>query len=264
MNSISVSSKITVFVEDELTREYLSTIWAFSLSKLSIICAGNINTVRNLVAYHRANNDICFGIVDRDYRWADSDNNGHIFTLKRHEIENYCLDVKAMHKSSFNAKQNLSESRIGDIIGLFVNERKFWFACCYLLHKLDLLVKEGFPPHPPQTNIIDSQSIIAYINNCGYHADVTNRLNNINSTGIEAYVSGILADIEKHYTQNQQMVFFPGKEVFRHIRGYLGSNYADGRTMDIDMAKEIGDYQVKTRSIPRELVLIEQEVMRGN
>lgn len=112
MNSNSridnASLKISVYVEDSLTKEYLSIIWADALSSLDIKVAGNANAVKSLVAYKNANNSVCWGIVDRDFRWDTQAIRNSIYTFDRHEIENYLLDAEAISNSTFNAKQRLT------------------------------------------------------------------------------------------------------------------------------------------------------------
>ncbi len=254
--------RIKVYVEDSLTKEYLSIIWADSLSTLNIDVAGNVIAVRSLVAYENANKEACWGIVDRDYRWDAPAKKYNIFTLRKHEIENYLLDAKAISKSDFNAKQKLPEDAIQTKIDSFIRDNKFWFACCYLLSKLNLSVTEQFPPNPIRTRILDAQAIIAYINESGYHQSVSEKLRTIDPQLIAAHVSKIIQDIEMIYTDNKQHDLFSGKEVFRDIRGILpGSNYADRQTMDIDLAKEIADYQVKAKRVPEELTSIKETIL---
>jgi hypothetical protein len=261
-NQSITSQRITVFVEDSLTKEYLSIIWADSLSALDIKVAGNVSAVRSLVAYNNANRGDCRGITDRDYRWDASDYTNNIFTLRKHEIENYLLDARAISKSDFNANMGLTEDAIRIKIDSFIRENKFWFACCYLLSKLNLLVTGQFPPNPNRTRILDAQTIIEYINESGYHQSLLEKLQTIDPKLIAAHVSGIVNEIEQVYSTQKQHDLFPGKEVFRYIRGILpGSNYADKLTMDIDLAKEIADNQVKAKRVPEELISIKENIL---
>ncbi len=255
---------IKVYVEDALTKEYLSIIWADSLSALNIKVAGNVFAVRSLVAYENADKQACWGIVDRDYRWDAPTSKNNIFTLSKHEIENYLLDAKAISQSDFNAKQKLSEDAIQTRIDTFIIDNKFWFACCYLLSKLNLLVTQDFPPNPNRTIILDTQAILRYINDSGYHQSVSEKLQTIDPKLIASHVSDIVKEIEQVYIDDEQHDLFPGKEVFRDIRGTLpGSNYADKLTMDIDLAKEIAVYQVKANRIPVELTSIKNSMLRN-
>ncbi len=266
MNSNSnpnrATRRIAVYVEDSLTKEYLSIIWADSLSALNIIVAGNVSAVRSLVTYNNANNGVCWGVTDRDHRWDAPKSKSNIFTLSKHEIENYLLDAKAISKTNFNAKEKLSEDAIRARIDSFIRDSKFWFACCYLLSKLNLSVTGQFPSNPNITRILDAKTIIEYINESGYHKSVSEKLRTIDPKLIAAHVSEIVKDIDQIYTDNKQHDLFPGKEVYRDIRGILpGSNYADRQTMDIDLAKEIGDYQVKAKRVPEEFTFVKETIL---
>jgi len=91
---------------------------------------------------------------------------------------------------------------------------------------------------------------------------VSEKLQKIDPRLIEGHVRQIISSIEQIYVSNKHHALFPGKEVFRSIRGILpGSNYTDGRKMDLDLAKEIAEYQVLHKRIPKELVKIKETIL---
>lgn len=144
----------------------------------------------------------------------------------------------------------------------FIRDNKLWFACCYFLSKLHLSITRQFPTNPGCTEILNAQSIIDYINSSGYYQSAMEIIQALAPAQIDMQVNSAIAKIEQIYDNNKQFFLFPGKEVFRDIRGVLpGSNYADSQTMDIDLTKEIAAYQVKNKGIPEELTKIKHTIL---
>ena len=132
---------VVVFVEDQLTLHYLEIIWQRELAMLNIVCAGSRDLVYEFTRNYQENKFDCWGIVDLDYNWNRSFKAQRIIRLQKHEIENYLLDSNAIYQSDFNYKKTgnnkkHSENEIETKISAFMNENRYWFACCYVLNKI--------------------------------------------------------------------------------------------------------------------------------
>jgi hypothetical protein len=97
LGAMFAAAPIVVWVEDSLTRDYLSKAWNDDLD-IVFFLAGNSAAVRPIVETARGEGiNHVFGIVDRDLgttnraKWP----NVMIFRLPRHELENYLLDQAA-------------------------------------------------------------------------------------------------------------------------------------------------------------------------
>jgi hypothetical protein len=92
---------INLWVEDELTREYLSEIW--NDPSVAFLIGGGNEGVRAIVEdAEKAGYRSVFALVDRDYRpsnqagWLDPSKTFRTFILPVHEVENYLLDAAAL------------------------------------------------------------------------------------------------------------------------------------------------------------------------
>jgi hypothetical protein len=252
----------TIFVEDELTRQYLSELWRFQLSSLHFVTAGSILSVKSLAKSYKDRELKCWGIVDRDYRWTAEHIRNNVITLQKHEIENYLLDPESIHHSDFNYNLKLSQDDIADRIKDFVNNSKYWFTCCYILADLDLTLRKGFPPAPKNSEITDIDSIVCYITNSRFTEDLANKLHNIKQDKLQNYVQDKLNRIEEIYQTERHIDLFPGKTVLNNIRSVLHRNsYSNSQASNIDFAKEIAQKQLERKRIPEELLQIREAIL---
>ena len=95
------SGQINLWVEDDLTRAYLSALWNDSAVKF-LIGGGRDGVVAILRDAHDAGYTNVFGVIDRDHGrsnhgdWLKPSRTIRTFVLPRHEIENYLLDTSAL------------------------------------------------------------------------------------------------------------------------------------------------------------------------
>lgn len=197
--SISVYSNLAlVFVEDEITKAYLNEIYRPNLALIRIENAGNLQNVRSLVDYHK-DKQPCFGIVDRDYRWSKASKQGNIYMLSKHEIENYMLDAESIAQSTFNAKKRLSPDRISKRIDDFLEAKRMWFTCCYILAELNIRINQGFPHNPKLSEIQDSAAIVRYLAESKFDKRLDEVVQSINPSQINQLVNSAVQDIERIY-----------------------------------------------------------------
>ena len=151
---------INLWVEDALTREYLSTLWN-DPSVFFLVGGGNEGVraiVKDADEVGFAN---VFGLTDRDFRptnkpgWNDPNRTFRTFVLPVHEIENYLLDSRSLRSSLFN-NRGLSETDIQTIIEEAAGRLCWWAACREVVAELKRRFREPFVIDPPCT--LNSQS----------------------------------------------------------------------------------------------------------
>lgn len=198
----------------------------------------------------------------RDFRWNTEHIRNNVITLKKHEIENYLLDPEAIYRSDFNHNSKLSQAEIEGRIESFILANKFWFACCYLLADLDLLLRQGFPAIPNTSLIVDGDSIVRYLTDNGFIENLALKLQNLEHNQIETYVQDKLEEVEKVYQAGNQYDLFPGKEALNNIRSFLhGSSLLASQATIIDLAKDIADKQIESNRVPKELQQIRDIIL---
>lgn len=256
----------TIFVEDELCKQYLSEIWKKDLTLLNIVCAGSKDRVISLTSFYLEQEQSCWGIVDRDFNWDNKQNPNHIFVLDKHEIENYLLDPEAIYESDFNILKKTSrrKSSISDIdnaIRQFTIDKRMWFASCFILFQIRRRLNSVFPKNPAISKIEDIESIIHYIENSDLIKRIEILLNEINGESLKSFVSKNISIIDKIYSDSKAVDLFPGKQVFMHIKSTLpGTSYIKSSAIDLDLAKQIGRFQYQNNSIPQEFLQIRDRI----
>src|SRR5271157_1096717 len=150
---------INLWVEDALTREYLSTLW--NDPSVFFLVGGGNEGVRAIVKdAEEAGFANVFGLTDRDFRptnkpgWNDPNRTFRTFVLPVHEIENYLLDSRSLRSSLFN-NRGLSETDIQTIIEEAAGRLCWWAACRDVVAELKRRFREPFVADPPCT--LDSQ-----------------------------------------------------------------------------------------------------------
>ena len=112
---------INLWVEDELTRAYLSAVW--NSPAVAFFIGGGNEGVRAIVKdAEESGFTNVFALIDRDFRqtnkpgWSDPKKTSRTFVLPVHEIENYLLDAGALAESRFNNLKK-TENQIKTIMG---------------------------------------------------------------------------------------------------------------------------------------------------
>ena len=106
---------INLWVEDELTREYLSAVWNDPTAVFFLIGGGNEGVGAVVKDAESAGFANVFGLIDRDFRpttnrshWSSPVKTFRTFVLPVHEIENDLLDPEALVASRLNTLRRTS------------------------------------------------------------------------------------------------------------------------------------------------------------
>jgi len=254
---------INLWVEDALTREYLSTLW--NDPSVFFLVGGGNEGVRAIVKdADEAGFANVFGLTDRDFRptnkpgWNDPNRTFRTFVLPVHEIENYLLDSRSLRSSLFN-NRGLSETDIQTIIEEAAGRLCWWAACREVVAELKRRFREPFVIDPPCT--LNSQSAAKdHICNSPWFQKLDTESARTKESDIDQLLNDRYQEAQNRLKDGTWRIEFAGKEIFHET----GSRIFD-RTMnrgynptpadfDIDLAKDIAVSQVASGSRPTDLV----------
>ena len=175
LRSLYSTRKIVVWVEDELTKEYLSALWRDK--RIGFAVAAGREGVSALTNDARSGSDQrtnVFGVRDKDFGetnfpdWTNPDT--YLFILPRHEIENYLLDwdaLKAYGDERLGTDARKQVKRDAREIERRVKKRAakltWWAACKKMLSELHAELASEFPRDPTQEEITCLVGALNYI-----------------------------------------------------------------------------------------------------
>jgi hypothetical protein len=253
---------INLWVEDALTREYLSTLW--NDPSVFFLVGGGNEGVRAIVKdAEEAGFANVFGLTDRDFRptntsaWIDPLKTFRTFVLPVHEIENYLLDSAALCGSRFS-NTGLDQTQIQSMLEAAAGRLCWWGACRQVVAELKRRFREPFVSDPPRT-LASQGEAKAHICDSSWFKKLASE----SARTEESHIDQLLADgftlAQSQLNDGSWRTHFAGMEIFRdigsricdrtRITGYLPK----GVEFDVDLAKDIAASQVASSSIPLDL-----------
>jgi len=255
---------INLWVEDDLTREYLSALWGDDPDVFFLVGGGN-EGVRAVVEDARtAGFSNVFGLTDRDFRptnkprWNDPGKTFRTFVLPVHEIENYLLDPAALHASRLNNRA-LTESQIDGHLNAAAARLCWWEACREVIAEVKHRFRDEFVPDPPRT-LSSHAEASDHVCKSTWFSKLASECAKTSAPEIEQLLTASHSQALQQIQDATWRVDFAGKEVFHDI----GSRICDRTTIrgysptalefDIDLAKDVAASQVASASVPIDLV----------
>ena len=251
---------INLWVEDELTRAYLSEIW--NEPGITYLIGGGNEGVRAIVEdAEKAGYPNVFALVDRDYRpsnqawWHDPNKTFRTFILPVHEVENYLLDATAFANCRYH-NRGLSIAQIVAFLSQAASRLCWWVACRDAVAELKRRFRDGFIPDPKQS-VIDETAARTCICRSPWFQKLARRGESI-GRGRRPSTPRFRnhAAASNRLTDGTWRDDFAGKEVLRDV----GSRICDRTTIVrfpasdtefySDLAKEIAAWQVANNTVP--------------
>jgi hypothetical protein len=252
--------KAHVWVEDIITEQYLSEIWQDSSIVFHV--GGGNQTIRAVAhaAVSQGHPNV-LGIIDRDYgqtnfnQWTNPASTARVLSLPVHELENYLLDSDALAGCVLN---NLGRTpaaidmHIRHVAGLY----EWQVSAAQVIAEWRDAFQSDFPAHPSRVEAADNLTTQAYLQGAPWYAALSARANTVTAAGEPATTLAV-----KYAMTNTWLLGgdwkerFPGKEIFRDVRGYiydpaaLGA-LAGGIQPDTDVAKAVATWQRNNTRIP--------------
>lgn len=258
------SGQINLWVEDDLTRSYLSALWSDPAVKFLI--GGSRNGV---IAILQDSEDSgytnVFGLIDRDHGktnyadWFVPTRTFRRFILPRHEIENYLLDSPALQGCKFN-KHNRSVEDIDQFLNKTAQGRCWWMACCDVVSQIRELFFDKFIKHP-KTHPDDTEAAAREsITQTEWFKALQDKTSKMSEANVHELLSKAHKQAITALETDDWRSMFAGKEIVRAVGGFI-FNHSKNPTykrspavFESDLAKGVAAWQVKHEAIPQELV----------
>jgi hypothetical protein len=249
---------INLWVEDSLTSEYLKDVWG--ISNLLCLISGSSDSVEPAVKDAQRNGVTnVFGVVDRDFYETNYANWGNpemrYFVLPVHELENYLIDPAALAGCDAN-NNNRTEAEIAARMRDRALKLLWWMACRHTMKRLRRICWDNFIPVPKASQVTDLRSACNHIISTDWYSTFPANVAQItNPAQVQTWVEDAAATYSADLGTEAWRRSFAGKELFRHVRGYIYQppQPANSSVYDTDVAKSVAKWQVDNGQIPPEL-----------
>ncbi len=271
LRSLYKRRAVVVWVEDELTKEYLRALWQKD-PRIGFAVAGGRESVSALTTGARSGPDQrtnVFGVRDKDFgetNFPDWTNpHAYVFTIPRYEVENYLLDWDALANCAAEGLTRRA-SEIERRVKKRATALTWWVVCKRSLSDLRIELTRSFPPDPTQDEITDHTSALDYIlETKDWHRHVCGLPRaNLAENSIASNLSKYHNEIKQTINAGDWPQTFPGKPLFREARSYIrGSkgSLAPGEA-DIDLAEAVAEWQVSNDRRPSDLVALRECLLK--
>ncbi|MDB5312342.1 MAG: hypothetical protein JWO38_6544 [Gemmataceae bacterium] len=251
------AAPIILWVEDPITRDYLTKVWD-DPPEISFLIAGGKASVRPTVsAAEQEGISHVFGLADRDFGHSNIANwnaaGTRVFYLPRHEIENYTLDVPAIHGCALH-NRGRSVADVATELNRLAMTQPIWLACRRVISDLREEIQGDFPGHPAlvavTTLLLAEQHIVA----SNWFTQLSVRAATWTRPG---YLATKLQDAERAFNaarvNGTWLSEFSGRELFRPLRSYVYQPPRLPGNPDSDFAKAVGEWQQANNAGPADL-----------
>jgi len=267
LDALLIARPIVLWVEDWLTKEYLARIWQPQDALFQVLVAGGHDSVRAVVRNLRIQDyRRVFGFRDRDFGRSNRSNwsrqtDIEVYVGSRLEIENYLLDWAALAGCTINQKFQRSVDQVKQRAESCAGSMIWWMACRQVIAGYHERLFADFPDHPSMGNVNTQADAERYIQEQSWFQSFSAHSQHILDPGsLAADLGSAHADQEDFHQSGKWIEEFSGKEIFRHLRGYL-VNEDDGEA-DVNLAKSVADWQVQNNSVPQELLELRDALRR--
>jgi hypothetical protein len=255
--------QINLWVEDELSREYLSALW--NDPGVAFFIAGGNDGVRAVVQdTDPADFPNVFGVIDRDFRptnrarWTAPGGTFRTFVLPVHEIENYLLDPTALAASRLNTLGQTG-AQVEDHLRRAAGRLTWWAACREVIAELKRRFREEFVPDPGCGAVTDEAGALDHIVRSSWFARLAGECSRTTEPEIRQLLAQAHTAALAQLAADRWRSEFAGKEIFRDVgsricdRTRLRGYHPTPAEFDIDLAKEVAAWQAANGRVPPDL-----------
>lgn len=248
---------ITLWVEDGLTRDYLTAAWD-DPKEIRLLIAGYSSAVSALVKSARQSGyGSVFGVCDRDFgttnygKWSTTT---AVFRLQMHEIENALLDPQALHVALKALGRDRSASDLRTRLRNEASAASWGMALGSTLAWMSTVLQQDFPPSKGLVAVSDRAAALGRIVGTVWW---TTRLPNIPAALTPAIVGQELDQRHAAYQQDLAsdafLTTFAGKELLGVCWSWLMPQTLRPRPTESDLARAVGDAQRAAGTVPKEV-----------
>lgn len=256
--------KVTLWVEDALTREYLLTVWQSDAKILDVRVGGGHETIRATVHDLRSQGvGNVFGLTDRDFgptnrpQWGNPASGLEVFRLESFEVENLLLDWDALEGCKLNRDEHARTTpEIRTKAEAYAQTMLWWMACCRVMADYRGRLIADFPEHPKVANVRSLADAQNYLQQNPWLPQVAPAAAHITSpANVATDLNAAQVTASQAVAAGSWLQTFSGKEVFRHLRGWMYDvSGGSPSEKDTDLVKSVGEWQVTNDRVPQELL----------
>jgi hypothetical protein len=255
------SGKINLWVEDAITRDYLLAVWPNDPSVKILVGAGADSIAAAAKDAEAGGIGNVFAFVDRDHRetnrpnWQNPSKTFRRFVASVYELENFLLDPRAL----IGCLLNTNKRSIVDVeqrLRQHAQQLQWWVACRLAISEIRDQVFADFLTHPACDQVSNKDAAYAFLCNHPWWPATRTYLSNVSDVSLLALIEEQYAKVEAWLQSNDWLHEFPGKELYRGLRGWLYTapdRFAPPTVLDSDLAKSIAQWQVENNAVPTEL-----------
>lgn len=250
---------INLWVEDTLTRAYLSELW--NDTSIAFLIGGGNEGVNAVVKEAETSGfDNVFALIDRDFRptnqadWLNPKKTARTFVLPVHEIENYLLHAEALGASRYH-NPRLSAVDIENLLVQAAQRLAWWVAGRSALAELRSRFRDGFIGDPPQS--IDGHAAVCHhICSSSWFQKLAAEVSRSRESDVESLVKDGHDRARKALSDGSWRIDFAGKEIFKDVLSRICHEPSIERLprsrqeLLIDISKEVAAWQVENDAIP--------------
>lgn len=260
LSSLYKNKPVVLWVEDTLTRAWLSALWQDG--DTGILVAGSNNGVFAAVQDARADGHRnVFGFRDRDFKapnqanWLNPAKNPTVFIPEAFEVENYLLDFAGL--AALGLSHNPMERTAGDLQARAqarAAESLWWMAAKATVADAQVAIVGDFPRPPPLTNpptlnsIADAQaSLEGLLLQGAWASRVKQWVPMLDAAWIANRLTAHEATLQQQLGNGDWRWAWSGKEVFNAVAGHM-------QTPVTDLAKGLAAHQRLTLTVTQALL----------
>jgi hypothetical protein len=248
---------ITLWVEDGLTRDYLTAAWD-DPKEIRLLIAGDSSAVSALVKSARQSGyGSVFGVCDRDFgttNYGEWSTTTAVFRLQMHEIENALLAPPSLHAALTVLGRTRSESDLRTRLASEAAVACWGMALGSTLAWIRTVLQQDFPPSNGLVTVPDQAAALQRIVGSSWWAT---RLPSIAAMLTPARIAQQLNQSHAAYKQDLGseafLTSFAGKELLGRCLSWLVQQGNGPHPTESDLAKAVGSAQRVAGTVPMEV-----------
>ena len=256
---------IALWVEDGLTRDYLTAAWD-DPKQIRLLIAGDSTAVGALVkSARRMGYGAVFGLCDRDFgptncsSWSTST---EVFRLQMHEIENALLAPRSLQAALARLGRARSEHDLRTRIRDEATKAVWGMALGRTLSWIRTELHQDFPPSTSLVEVDDRDKALARIVASGWW---TARLplirTTLTSTAIGEQLDQAHAACQSDLGSDAYLSTFAGKELLGRCWSWLVQQGTGPHPTKSDLAKAVGAAQRDAEMVPQEIEVLRNTLL---
>lgn len=251
---------INLWVEDPLTRDYLRKVWQDDPAVIFYVGGGKDGASAIVNEAATAGLANVFAYVDRDFgqtnrpNWANAAS-GRRLVSSVHETENHLLDPDALAGCTLNTGQR-TPAQIAARLQQQATLRQWWMAARMVIAEVKTSIHHDFPVLPAYPAVADQATAEAYLGQLPWWNHAQNYVASLTTAHLNGRLAEHHASVAAWLAGADWRTEFPGKELFREVRGWIYDkppNPASSAVYDADLAKSVGEWQAANNQVPQEL-----------